>query len=137
MERTKVTKEEPKVEESLESKPIVRPRWRKLGGGSLRIQINGVNKIIKPNEVFRAMPNEIPSAFRDTVMPLDEFHEATVAEIKKVEKSAKSAYKVVPRGKSKSMFDVLLMIGEDEGKRINDNPLPKAVAEQLKKELEG
>lgn len=43
------------------------PRWRKIGGGSLRWG----GKIIKPNQVFRAWPEEIPDSFKDTLIPVD------------------------------------------------------------------
>ena len=51
-------------------------RWRKEGGGSFRTKINGKDRIIKPGETFRALPEEIPLAFRDVVVPLDKVPEA-------------------------------------------------------------
>ncbi len=40
-------------------------KWRKVGGGSVRI--NG--RIIKPNEVFLAMEDDLPHSFRDVIVP--------------------------------------------------------------------
>ncbi len=39
-------------------------KWRKVGGGSVRI--NG--QIIKPNEVFLAMEDDLPDTFRDVIV---------------------------------------------------------------------
>lgn len=115
-----------------ENKPVdQRIRWKKMGGGSLRIRIGGVGRIIKPNEVFLAKESEIPAAFRDNVIAL----EALPKEVDVIEaKAVKPVFQVVPRGKSKTMFDVV----DSQGKLMNDKskPLPKSVAEQLKKSLE-
>ena len=43
-------------------------RYRKIGGGSLHIRIHGKIKIIKPNEIFDARPEEIPETFRDRAL---------------------------------------------------------------------
>jgi len=116
MERTKITSTPGKI------------RYKKIGGGSLRLNIGGVNKIIKPNEVFSALPSEIPPAFRDTIIALDP---EQVVNLPKP-KPAKAIYTITPRGKSKSLFDVV----DGLGKVINENPLPKATAEQLINDLE-
>lgn len=42
-------------------------RYQKLGGGSLRM----LNRIIKPNQIFSAYPEEIPEAFNRWIKPLD------------------------------------------------------------------
>jgi len=34
-------------------------KWRKIGGGILRLG----NRVIKPNQVFSASPDEIPESF--------------------------------------------------------------------------
>jgi len=50
-------------------------KWRKVGGGSLRLFIDGRLRIIKPNQVFEAAMEDIPSAFREgggkVVIPVD------------------------------------------------------------------
>jgi hypothetical protein len=102
-------------------------RYRKVGGGSLRLSIGGQNRIIKPNEVFSAFPNEIPQAFKDTCIPLDSLPKVEEAKPQPV----KTTFSLKPRGKSKSLFDVV----DSLGKVINDKPLPKAIAEQLVSDL--
>lgn len=62
------------------------------------------------------------------VIPMELIPEAQQVTVPPV----KSAFQVVPRGKSKSMFDI---IGAN-GKRMNEQPLTKAVAERLKADLE-
>lgn len=42
-------------------------RWKKIGGGSFRLG----NRIIKPNQVFSARPDQISEAFRDNIIPVD------------------------------------------------------------------
>ena len=105
-------------------------KWKNAGGGTLRLFISGRTRIIKPMEIFSATAYEVPEAFRDSVIPLDK-----VPEIPKPDKvkGVAAAYEVVPRGKSKSMFDVV----DRFGKRINEKPLSKDVANQLKQDLEG
>jgi hypothetical protein len=102
-------------------------RYRKIGGGSARLNIGGQNRIIKPNEVFTALPSEIPFAFKDTIIPLDSLPKVEAAKPQPV----KVSFSVKPRGKSKSLFDVV----DNLGKVINDKPLPKETAEQLVEDL--
>jgi hypothetical protein len=105
-------------------------RWKKEGGGSLRLQIDGRPRIIKPGETFTASPRDIPLAFRDVIILLDK------AKLEEVPRPTpvKVLYKVQPRGKSKSLFDVV----DTQGKLVNDKnkPLRKDIAEQLVKDLE-
>lgn len=98
-------------------------RWKKTGGG--HFHLNG--RIIKPGQVFSASVDEIPKAFRDLITPLDEIKSElpTPIDIKTI------AYKVVPRGKSKTWFDVL----DEQGKEINEKALTKEQAEKLAKDL--
>jgi hypothetical protein len=107
-----------------------RIRWKKIGGGSLTL----LGKFIKPNDIFTAYPHQIPKQFRDVIIPLDEIREQSVPKVEPI----KTTYKVVPRGASKSMFDVVNeAVTNEEGipKRINDKPLTKEVAEQLIQDL--
>ncbi len=114
--------EEEKVKEEIpeyvDPDPII--LWKKLGGGSLHLS----KRLIPPGATFKARQSEIPKAFRDLVQPLEKL--PTVPETPEV-KPVKSVYQVVPRGKSKSPFDV---IGPN-GKKMNEQPLSKAVAERL------
>ena len=131
MERTKRTETDELNDNLIENTTqIPKLKYKKLGGGSLRLNIGGKIKIIKEGEVFSAYPNEIPPAFKDTIMPLDATQAAIVAQAVKP-KPSKVEYKIVPRGKSKSLFDVV----DGLDKRINDQPLSKEVAEQLLEDL--
>jgi hypothetical protein len=122
------TPETPEVEDEKPEPTFVDPdpviKWRKLGGGSLHLP----KQLVPPGATFKARASEIPKAFRNMVQPLEELPPAPEAP---AVKPVKSAYKVVPRGKSKSMFDV---IGPN-GKKMNELPLTKATAERLVKDL--
>jgi hypothetical protein len=100
-------------------------RWKKVGGGSFKLN----NRYIKPGQVFLARPEEIPTAFRDLVVPQDEIKEKPPEVIE----VAKSEYTVQLRGKSNSWFDV---VRTSDGKVLNEKGLKKEVAEQLKADLE-
>jgi hypothetical protein len=143
MERKNPIKEveqAPEVEQTPEVKEAPTPVisdgkiwWKKVGKGSLRWN----HKILKPNEKFLARPSEVPKAFRDVVVPLEELKEDDTVPI--VE-PVKSEYEVRPRGKSKSLFDVVYPAGKDEEgetiwKTINEKPLPKAIAEKMLREI--
>lgn len=120
MERTRATGE-PTAE--------VKIRYRKVGGGSLRL----AKRLIKPNEIFYAYPSEIPKAFRDTVVPLDgEPPQVDPAEAPLPAPAAKSTYTIQPRGKSKTWFDIV----DSQGKVVNEKALSRAFAEQFKRDLE-
>ena len=108
--------------EPVDPDPII--VWKKTGGGSLRL----AKRLIPPGALFKARVSEIPKGFRDVVIPQELIPEAVQATMPAV----KSSFQVVPRGKSKSMFDI---IGAN-GKRMNEQPLTKAVAERLKADLE-
>lgn len=127
-EETKEEKNTPVEEVPAGEKRIL---FKKLGGGSLRIKVNGINRIIKQNEKFWAKWSEIPLPHRDTVAPTDAT-EVLHLEETPVVAGKKSAYNIVPRGKSKYLFDVV----DGQGKRLNDTPLARLVAEGLKKDLE-
>lgn len=114
-----VVDQEPKY---VDPDPLI--KWKKLGGGSLHLP----KRLIPPGAVFTARASEIPKAFRDVCQPLEELPSIPEAP---VVKPVKSVYQVVPRGKSKSMYDV---IGPN-GKRMNDIALTKATAERLAQDL--
>jgi hypothetical protein len=106
-----------------------KPRWQKVGGGSLRIG----NRIIKPGQIFEALPEEIVPSFRKFVIPL-----SGDANFKKVEeketiviKGIKSKFTMQPHGKSLFLFDVV----DANGKVINEKSLKKDVAEKLIEDL--
>jgi len=103
-------------------------RWKKIGGGSFHMG----NRIIKPNQVFTARVEDIPASFRDVVIPLDSI--PVVPEVPIV--ITKTEYLLKPRGKSKTLFDVVTKIGvDDDGndifKAINEKVLTKEIAQNL------
>jgi hypothetical protein len=113
-------------------------RWKKLGGGSLRLK----NRIIKPGQVFFATPAEISRGFRDVVVPLDGVDPDVKPQSEPVKVDiVKTEYMVVPKGNSGTWFDVVHLAGKDEKgepiyKAINEKGLRKEVAEKLKADLE-
>lgn len=98
-------------------------KWKKVGGGALYLK----NRIIKPGQVFSASLNEIPKAFRDVCIPLEE--------IKEEKEQFKNIYvpefRIVLKGKSKFLYDVV----DAQGKVWNEKGLQKDVAEQLVNDL--
>ena len=117
-----------------ESKEI---RWRKIGGGSLRY-IRG--KIIKPNEVFIARPDEIPLAFRKQVVALEDIPEIPkvdiipvqpfVARRKESSEMEEGAYET--KARSQGWWDVM---NKASGKVINEKGLREGAAKELVAEL--
>jgi len=110
-----------------------KPRWKKVGGGSLRIG----KRIIKPNEVFEANPEDISPAFRNMVIPIS--GDATFKtpptklaepEVKK-EEVTKLAYTIVQKGVNGLWFNVV----DAQGKQVNTKALKREVAEDLVKDL--
>jgi hypothetical protein len=102
--------------------------WQKKGGGSFMLR----GKLIRANDKFRAAPSEIPTAFKDIIIALEDFVDPAAAPdpllvVKKVN------YSLQPRGKSKSQFDVV----DGQGKRINEKALTKEVATNLLNDLMG
>ena len=98
-------------------------RWKKVGGGSFRLG----NRIIKPNERFKATESEIPKSFRDLVIPIQALPSSPPVEpIKGVE----PVYTAKPRG-SGGWYDVV----DAKGKALNEKALKKEVAEKLVADL--
>jgi len=97
------------------------PRWKKIGGGSLRIG----SKIIKPGEIFRMQKELIPTQFRDVIIPVD----GVVEEVKKDIAPSPVVYtlKEVKRG----LFNIV----NPAGKVLNEKPLEKEVADKLIEDL--
>ena len=111
--------------------PVGKPKWKKIGGGSLRIG----KQIIKPNQVFEAYPEEIVSSFRKYVVPVSGDANFKPTAVKAKEEASipavKPSYTLQPHGKSLFLFDVL----DAQGKVINDKSLKKDVAEKLIEDL--
>lgn len=103
-------------------------KWVKRGGGSFRLA-NG--KIIKPNQVFMAGPEEIPASFRDVVVPVNE------AELKAVEQGVPSGSKVIKFELRKTPADTYNVVNNKTEKAMNSFPLEKVEADKLLQELNG
>jgi hypothetical protein len=115
MERTKLVNAQ--VEES-------KIRWTKIGGGSLWL----LGHIIKPGQVFWAKVSDIPEAFRDQIVPTDGIPEPIKLQVE----GKISNYKMQPRGKSTSLWDVV----NEAGKILNEKGLVKEKAEKLIQDLQ-
>lgn len=107
-------------------------RYKKIGGGSFTATINGKARWIKPGEVFDARPEEIPEAFRDTIIPLDmtlkEKADAVPAQRKA---PSKLLYFVKKRENGVGYYDVV----DKDGKVQNEKALRKDKAEELLESL--
>jgi hypothetical protein len=109
-------------------------RFQKIGGGSLYLS-KGVPKryrIIKPGQFFTARRDEIPEAFKDTVIEVGGAKKPSITTSTKEETTVVAAeivYTVELR--SPGWFDVK----DSNGKRMNDGALRKADAEALVESL--
>lgn len=103
--------------------------WRKIGGGHLIFQ----NRLIKPNETFYAHEKDIPKAFKDSIICVDDVVRQKVVkeQANQVQKTQEVKYKVKVT-KDPEQFNVV----NENGKAINDKPLIKDLAEELKASLE-
>jgi hypothetical protein len=82
------------------------------------------DKLIKPGEIVRLNPDEVAaSGFKDLLIPQEKIREKTDLPLE----ITKTEYTVQPRGKSKSLFDVV----DNQGKVLNDKALTKEVATNL------
>ena len=104
-------------------------KWRKVGGGSLRIG----KRIIKPGETFLAYPEEISNAFRKLVEPVDgsvvwdtkKDEAPPVYPITKVSYTVEPSAKIEPRGKNNLWWNVV----DKDGNVLNEKALKKEDAE--------
>jgi len=92
--------------------------WKKLGGGSLRI--NG--KIIKPNQKFWARPEDISETFRDVIRPLKDIPE------KEEEKITVAALEYSYKKRATSNYYDVFDAG---GKKVNEKALTRQKALDL------
>lgn len=104
-------------------------RWRKIGGGSLRLTNM---KFVRSGQVFEAYPKDIPEAFRDVIICLDPVEKINAEKEKKVADVAKKAnsYSKVSRGVG--YWNVV----DKNGKVINEKGLRENKADELLKSLE-
>jgi hypothetical protein len=97
-------------------------QWRKTGGGTFRMRDG---RIIKPNQVFKASPDEIPKAFRDTIIPLESLPEET-------EPVINPSIKFGIKERGAGWFDVVNLVSN---KVMNKGALRRVAAEKLLEEL--
>jgi hypothetical protein len=103
-------------------------RWKKLGGGSLRIAIGGQNRIIKPGEEFWAEASELPKSCMDLLQCLD----ATGLKASEVKERSKSpvipvVYTLQKVEGEKDLWNLV----DTEGKVLNESLLSKESADEL------
>ncbi len=100
---------------------VDRIKWKKIGGGTFRM---ASGKIIKPNQEFMAVPEEIPEAFRDVIRPLE-----YVPEPVEVSATTPQTYEIVHR--SYGWYNII----DSQGKKVNEKSLRKAEAEAMVEQL--
>ena len=130
MERVK--KEEIKVQVTPEDDGRI--WWRKVNGDSSILNINGRDKYVKLNERFKARADEIPAAFRDQIVPLQDIPAPVVEKPVQGKIPVYSLRPIVQESgmEGEEMFDIV----NEQGKKINDIGLSKEVAYQLLNDLQ-
>lgn len=108
--------------------------WIKTGGGSFRM---ADGRIIKPNQKFMAKPSQIPTAFRDTVVPVDATILAGIEQAVEEEVQVAVAAATVPgkyevRERGKGWYDV---VDAEINKVMNTEALRAEDAEKLRRSL--
>jgi hypothetical protein len=123
----------PKVEEPIKVEPKVaevvdtRLRWKKIGGGHLYWK----NHIIKPGEIFLAKTEDLPKAFMDTLVCID------TDALKKEKERIKEEGSVTPLlYRLAEVKGGLWNVVNEKKKPINEKPLSRELAEELKAALE-
>lgn len=101
-----------------------KPRWKKVGGGSMRL---ARGKIVKPNEVFSAYESELPKGCGHLLMAVDG---QTQEEEEPTPASATPSFE--PRSKGGGWYDVVNIVS---GKPVNEKSLRAEQANELVKEL--
>lgn len=111
MQRTKGHQEDGKVQ------------WRKIGGGTFRLKSS--KRIIKPQQLFWARPDEVPEAFRDVIIPVAGLPEEPPLEV------TGGAYTLTPDAEAPGKYN----IQDAQGKQLNEGPLAKDEADKIMKDL--
>jgi len=111
--------------------PVI--RWKKLGGGSLRIG----RRIIKPGEVFKATKSEIPRAFKDMVIPLENLPaESPEVAPQPANPPVTLVYTKVPVDNPAGRVDLKYFnVVDVKGKVLNEKPLTELKAGKLINDL--
>jgi hypothetical protein len=92
-------------------------KWKNLSG---TFRMREGKRIIKPNETFDAHPDEIPKAFRDTVVPVNP--ESIVEPPLQI---ASGTYEIKSRGPG--LYNVV----DGQGKIVNEKGLSAQAAKEL------
>lgn len=107
-------------------------RWKVMTEGGFH---GGNNRIYKPGEIFTATEAEIPLAFRDVIVKVDN---ASVQEQQKVIPGKVSTYRLQEREKTDpedEKEEILYDVVNHKDKVLNESPLTKEKAELLIKDL--
>ena len=115
----KVELKEEKAKELVELDPLApKPiRWKKIGNGSFILN----NRYIKPGQIFTATVEEIPTAFRDLIIPLEKLPEDKLLSAKK-----SSNYTLVEI-EGTNTWNIV----DSQGKIFNEKPMARLEAEKL------
>ena len=136
-------------------------KWRKIGGGNFRLG----KKIIKPNEVFSASPDEIPQMFMKFLVQLEQApDEPIIVRTKKkfdvkpvevenwdapvkafqaeVDEMLERSTPVLPESPMDYQIEAVTpgwfnVVNVTTGKTVNEKKLRKADAEKVMMELNG
>ena len=105
--------------------------WRKTAGTFLLRHKDGTEETIGAGQVFQALPEEVPLAFRDTIKPVDpvELETRTNPPLEVVD----PGYRVVPRGKIPGRYNIV----DGQGKVQNEQALTADSAANLLERLSG
>lgn len=109
-------------------KPI---SWRKTAGTFLLRRRDGTEERIGKGQVFLALPEEVPVAFRDTVRPADPL-ELEAWDSPPLDVTV-PGYRVASRGKVPGRYDVV----DGQGKVVNERALTADEAAKLLEALGG
>jgi hypothetical protein len=141
MERIKKVNNEVQEVKSAEEVAIVEtrrpPYWQKIGGGTFQFG----NRYIKPGEKFYAEEEQIPLAFRNSIIKIADGtlvkskvkntpEGLKTEEVENPIKVSEARYKLVERACEEGAiveYDII----DGQGKIFNEKPLTKEVAEQL------
>jgi hypothetical protein len=106
--------------------------YRKIGGGSMYLKIDGKLRIIAPGMKFQAHPNDIPPGSVDLALPLEAIP-ITPEKEKELIKAKIPAYSLLPSDKEGE--EGLFYIVNEKGKIIGENALDEKAANQLIEDL--
>lgn len=115
-------------------------KWRKIGGGNFRLG----GRIIKPNEVFRASPDEIPQLFMKYLVQLEQAPDEPIIvrtkkkfDVKPVEEIVQEGEPILEHVISSASGGWYNILNVATSKFINEKKLRLADAEKLLAELNG